>query len=94
MQGRLIYLRPRLLLLVMNLSKDIFLLMMVQKTVPKLVKTRLLVLRNTSLETRRTLRIRVVAHGVRCNNDTGVTQHNVLSQKSSVTDLYIQIRRF
>jgi len=90
MLERLIQLRPRLLLLVMNLSKDIFLLMMVQKTILKQVKKRSLVLRNTNLAADRTLKCRVVAHIVRWNNDTIVT-HNVLSQKSSETDLYIQI---
>jgi len=90
MLERLIQLRPRLLLLVMNLSKDIFLLMMVQKTILKQVKKRSLVLRNTNLAADRTLKCRVVAHLVRWNNDTIVT-HNVLSQKSSETDLYIQI---
>lgn len=64
--------------------------MMVQKTILKQVKLRILVLQNTTnLLTRRTLKSRVVAHIVEWNNDTEVTR-NVLSQKSSETDLYIQ----
>ena len=59
---RLIQLRPRLLLLVMHLSKDIFLLVMVQEKKIKEVKMRSIGFQNKSPAVDRTLKNRVVAN--------------------------------